>query len=98
MKKTLSFLVITVLTICLVSFAFDHIVPASPVHAAIETQPISSSADPAQTQVLRPGPSTEPVVFIITGLVCGLFGILAVSPLLIDDPLQALRDANRAEK
>ncbi len=30
----------------------------------------------------------SPVILVVAGLVCGLFGILAVSPLLTGDPNQ----------
>ncbi len=98
MKKYLSLLTIIVLTICLVGYVFDRISPASTVYAGSETHPVMSSAGPSETEAVPITRSVQPVVFIATGLVCVLFGILAVYPLLIEDPAQLLREANRSEK
>lgn len=91
------FIKAVVLTLCLVGFAFAQIVSASPVHAASEPHPALSSTGPAEKEAVPLTHSTQPVVFVVTGLVCVLFGMITLSPLLIDDPVQVLHEANRAE-
>ena len=98
MKKKLSFLAIIVLTLCLVGFAVDRIIPASTVHAAGETQVGLSSAGPVEkgdAAVTRPA---QPIVWVVIGLVCAIIGIIAVSPLVIGEPGRVLRETGRAEK
>ncbi len=85
MKKSLTLLVIVVLTICLVGLAVERIVPASMVQAAGESDPALRSAGPAEKEAV-PVTRAQPVVFVVIGLVCVVFGIIAVSPLLVDDP------------
>ena len=98
MKKKLSYLAIVLLTVCLVGFAFDRIVPAGSVHAANETSPVLSSAGTAETEAVPRAPSAQPVVLVVTGLVGALFGVIAVSPLVIGDPVRVLQEANRGEQ
>jgi len=86
MKKNLSIIVLVILAVCLVGFAIDRFVPASPVSAASEAQPAASSASHANIGAVPPAPTAQPVIFVVAGLVCVLFGILAVSPLLTGDP------------
>ncbi len=81
-----------VLTLGLVGFAFTQIVPAGTVHAADETHPALSSAGPSDKEAVPLTHSAQPVVFVVTGLVCVLFGIAAISPLLIDDPAQSSQE------
>ena len=97
--KNLGLLAIVMLTICLMSYALDRIAPASIVHAAGETQPSISQARPAERAASIPLiPSTQPVVSIVIGLVCLLFGLIAVSPLLITDPeLNSQEPLNRKD-
>jgi len=97
MKKTLSYLTIVVLAIFLVGFAFDRIVPANTAHAASEIQPALSNASPSEKEAVPPSHLAQPVVFVVIGLVCVLFGILAISPLLLDEPSQLLQKAVQAE-
>lgn len=98
MKKNLSILASVVLIICLVSFAFDQIVSASTVHAASETHSIMRSAGSAEEEAAPLSRSPQLVVFVPVGVVFILFGIIAISPLLIGDPTKVLHEANRAEK
>jgi hypothetical protein len=79
MKKYLGYLVLVLLTL----YVAGRIVPASAVHAANETQLVASSTSPSEKEAAPNKGSAQPVVFIVTGCVCVLFGIVAVSPLLI---------------
>ncbi len=98
MKKKWSYLFIILLAIFLVGFALDHITPASPVHAAGVPTPSLRGAGPSETEKesVSPAGSAQPVVFVVTGLVFVLFGVIALSPLLIEDPAQVLKEANQA--
>jgi hypothetical protein len=86
MKKNLGLLALFVLAACLMDFAFDRILPAAPVaHAASDAHPVLSSAGPTGAPAVPLPLSAQPVAFVVTGLVCVLFGILAVAPLLLND-------------
>ncbi len=84
MKKNLPLLVIVVLTVCLVSFAVERFIPASRVQAASEAHPALHSAGSAEKDA-APVKHAQPVVFVVTGLVCVVFGLISVAPLLLDD-------------
>ena len=91
MKKNLNLLAVVkysirvvLLTVCLVGFAFARVAPTSTVHAASDTRLLLSSAGPSEREAVPLTRSALPVVFVGTGLVCALFGIIAVSPLLVD--------------
>ena len=86
MKKNLSLLTAIVLTLFLVSLVSELNVPADAAPAASKTRPVLSSAGPSEEDATPPARPAQPVVFIVTGLVCALFGISAVSPLLVGDP------------
>ncbi len=88
MKKSWKLIAIVVLTICMVGYAFDRIVPANIVNASSETHREFNSAGPSEKEVLIHTSSEQPVVFIVTGLVCALFGTIAVAPLLLEKPTQ----------
>lgn len=74
------------------------IVSASTVHAASETHTVVSSADNSEEEAVSPPPSTQPVVIVITVLVFVLFGIIAIFPLLFDDPVKVYQEANQGKK
>jgi hypothetical protein len=86
MKKKLSLLFIVIFTLCLVGFALDRLAPASPASAASEAHPVPNSAAPAPAEAAPSAPAAQPVIYVVGGLVCALFGIIAVSPLLMGDP------------
>jgi len=97
MKKILSYLAIFVVSIFLMGLAFEWIVPASMAHAASETQPRLSNASSSEKDVVPPAHPAQPAVFVVTVLVCILFGIIAISPLLFDDPTRLLRETDQDE-
>jgi len=86
MKKNLSYLAIILLTVCLVGFTSDQIVPKSTVHVTGEAQPVLSSRGLSPKEALPLTLSAHPVAFVVIGLIGVLVGLLAVAPLLIDDP------------
>ncbi len=87
MKKNLIFIVaIVILTLGLVGFAFERLAPASPASAASETLQVSNSAIPAEIASAPVEPLAQPVICVVTGIVGVLFGILAVAPLILNDP------------
>jgi len=86
MKKILSLLTLLGLSICLLGISLDRIVPASTVNAAPLSPPVSVSAGSSEQQAVSLRLSAQPVAFALTGLECLLFGVIAISPLLIDDP------------
>ncbi len=85
MKKNITLLAVLVLTICVVGVAVERFIPASPVKAASENHPALSSAGPAEKDAV-PVKHAQPVVFVVTGLACLVFGLIAVAPLLVEDP------------
>ncbi len=85
MKKNSTLLVIVVLTICLLGFAVERFIPASTAQAASEAHAALRSAVPAEKDAVPVKPA-QPVVFVVTGLVCAIFGLIAVSPLLVEAP------------
>lgn len=85
MKKTVRLIAAAVLTLCLVGFALDRVLPTNAVHAASQSAPALASANPVDKQPVPLTKSTQPEALIV-GLVCVLFGIAAISPLLIDRP------------
>ncbi len=97
MKKNVRYLAIIVLAIILVGFALDRLAPASSVHAAGFPTPALNSTGPSETEkgALPPAGATQPVVIVVTSLVFVLFGVIALSPLLIEDPAQVLKEANQ---
>ncbi len=86
MKKNLSILVLVILALCLVGFAASRLAPASPVSAASESHLVSSSVSPAENVSATPTLAAQPVVYLVTGIVCTLFGVLAIAPLILGDP------------
>jgi hypothetical protein len=84
MKKTLSLLVIVVLAACLMSFAFGRMTPA--IHFISDTQRIVSGPGLAAPPAMPSAFLAQPVAVVVTGLVCGLFGLLALAPLLLNEP------------
>ncbi len=89
-KRNFCLLVIVVLAICLAG----GIVPPAAVSAARDGGPALSYAGPSETEALPLARPTQPVVFVVTGLVCTIFAMIAVSPLLIDEPEQPLPEVN----
>ena len=89
-KRIFCLLVIVMLVICLVG----GIVPLATVSAAGDSGPALSYAEPPETEAVPLTPSTQPVVFAVTGLICALFAMIAVSPLLIDEPAQSLPEVH----
>ena len=85
MKKNLTLLFIVLLTLCLVSFVFDRILPATAVSAASDPSSEWAVTGPAETEPAPPASSTPPVVYVIIGLVVVLFATVAISPLLLGD-------------
>lgn len=85
MKKILSSIVIVVLMTCVFGFVFERIIPGTAVQAAAGTLSSASSTVPEKHSAAL-SLSTTPVAFVLAGLALALFVILAVSPLLIDDP------------
>lgn len=100
MKKNTGFLIVITLAVFLAGFAFDQLGPIIPVHALSESGLASSSMAPmeAAQETAPPAGSLQPAVFVIIGLAGVLFGILAFSPLFVEDPMQILRDANRRDE
>lgn len=86
MKKNLSLLALVLLLVCLVGFVFNQIVPNRALHAAGEMHPVTSSAGPFEKESVPLTRSAQPIVSVVMGLICVLFGILAAVPLLVDDP------------
>jgi hypothetical protein len=84
MKKNLSTLIIVMIAICLVSYSIGLNHTSSTVLAASETYPVLKSTSHTESEALSLPQSAQLAVIVVVGLVCGLFGILAVSPLLID--------------
>jgi hypothetical protein len=83
MKRTLYFLTL-ILLIGLLSFAFDQLIPAGQAHAASLTQPVLNNAVPIQKEMISLNSPVNPIVFLAIGLVCVIFGAVAVSPLLAE--------------
>jgi hypothetical protein len=81
-KRNLVLLVTAVLAICQTSSAG--------VSAAGDSSRALSSVAP-----LPLAPPTQPIVLVVTGLMCAFFILIAVSPLLIEEPAQSLPEANR---
>ena len=97
-NKKLSLLALAVLTLCLLGLAFGQFASAGAVaQAANETQLVLASAGPSEKQTIPATRLAQPIAAAATGLVCVLFGIIAVAPLLLGDPAQSLQEANRAE-
>jgi len=90
-RRKLRLLAIVALTIGLLSFAVDRIVPASlVVSAASETHVALSDAGSPQKEAVPLTRLAQPVAIVVTGLVCLLFGVLAISPLLLDGSARPL--------
>lgn len=87
MKGNLSLFAIVFLTICLVGFAIGWITPTPAVHAANHTHPVMNISSPSEKEAMPHTLSAQPVAFVLIGLACVLLGMMAVSPLLIDDPV-----------
>ena len=85
MKKILSSIAIVMLIICMFGFVFVRLIPSTTVEAAAGTHLSASIAGP-ENQTAAISFSPTPVVFVLAGLACALFAIMALSPLLIDDP------------
>ncbi len=85
MKKNLLLLTSFILTLCVVGFAIYQLAPASPVSAASEVHTAAFSATPVEKVSTPAAPAAQPVIYLVTGLVCALFGILAVAPLFLGD-------------
>jgi hypothetical protein len=85
MKKILSSIAIVMLITCVFAFVFEWGIPGITVQAAAGTHLLSSSAGP-ENQAAANSFSTTTVAFILAGLACALFAIMALSLLLIDDP------------
>ncbi len=85
MKKIWLLLPIIILTLCLVGFAIDRLEPASPVSAANEVQPVSMDTSLGKPEAAQRASTVQPVVFVAAGLVCSLFGVLAIAPLFLKD-------------
>ncbi len=86
MKKNLSILVLVILALCLVGFAIERAVPANTASAASEAHAALVNAGPADKEAVPPArPTAQPVIYVVSGLVCVLFGIIAAAPLLIID-------------
>ncbi len=84
MKKNLTVLVLVILALCLVGFAIERALPANIVSAASETHLASINAGPAEKEAVPPARSTvQPVIYVVAGIVCVLFGALAVAPLFL---------------
>ncbi len=94
-KKNGLFLLTVLLAIFLANFAFYRIAPVHTVHAGGETIRIALSAGPTGAEE-KPSSSrpAQTVVFLGAGLVCVLFSVLAVSPLLLDDPLSTQQEVD----
>lgn len=86
MKKNLRFLAIMVLVIFAAGLALEPVIPAHPVQAAAEQPMQPAVINPSEKEAAPVAPSTHPVIPVVTGIVCVLFGVIAVIPLLIDDP------------
>jgi hypothetical protein len=87
MKKEMSFSVVVVLAICLVYFAFFRVLPES---CEISTQTGSLAA-------CEDDSASQPVLFVPAGLVCAVFSVMAISPLLVDDPIHSIKEVKRVE-
>ncbi len=85
-KQSILIIAILILTLCLVGFAASRLAPASPVSAASESHLVSSSVSPAENVSATPTLAAQPVVYLVTGIVCTLFGVLAIAPLILGDP------------
>ncbi len=90
-KKQL-FLVTVFLAVFWVCFAMNGFVPVHAVQAGGEIVQTGFSAGPLEQKEKPASQPAQTVVFVGAGLVCILFGVLTVSPLLLADPLAALPD------
>lgn len=97
MKKNLVLLAIVLLSGLLVGFALDRTLLAGTVRAAGEIYPVISSATSPQPAAAAQPSAVRPAVIAAVGLVCALFGMMAVFPLWIGDPAQPWREAMREE-
>ena len=86
MKKKLSLFAIVALTICLVIFAFGRFEPASPVQAASKTHLALIGSGSSEEKAISRICLRHPFMFVVAGLVFVLLGIMAASPLLINNP------------
>ena len=84
MKKVLSLLVLVLLSACLMGFAFDRLGPGAHP-AASASHPIQNDASPAQTTEVPLAPAVQLAAFVVAGLACVLFCVLAVAPLVLND-------------
>jgi hypothetical protein len=95
-KKKLSVLVLAVLTVGLLSLAFAPILPVSAANQpAHDVQTAVVSVAPSQPPAVLAARIAQPLAAAAGAVVFVLFGILAVSPLLLGNSAQALEEANR---
>lgn len=87
MKEIFRFLTLVVLSVCMVGFALDQLTSTSTAYAVGEACPELSSARPSEKEILSITGSLHPVILIAAGCACILSGIIAILPLLIDDPV-----------
>jgi len=85
MKKNLILLPLVIFAVCLTGFALDRVVPASRMHAMGESLPVLRDAVLLVKQSVLI-PALQTIVIVIAGLECLLFGMIALIPLLVDDP------------
>ena len=90
-KKIFCLLVIVVLAMCLIG----GIVPPAAVFAAGDSAAALNYPELSETEAVPLTWTTQPVVFVVTGLVCALCAMIAVSPLLIDELPKSLPEVNR---
>ncbi len=86
-KKTLYTSLLVLLAVCLAGLAFAWTAPVRPVRAAGDSISTLSSAGPAEEETQPLPRPVQPGIFAAAGVVSGLFGVLAFSPLLLEDPL-----------
>lgn len=79
--SSLRFVVMAVLTLCLVGFALEWLAVPSPVLAGAGTEPIPVVAQPASGV-------QNAAAFVVTGLVALLALAMAVFPLLVEEGRQ----------
>lgn len=82
MKKWFVYLTLIALIAGLIVIAWIWMARPSPVDAASAIQPIHEIVEKTAAKPDRP---VEPVVAAGAGLVCVIFGICAVSPLIIEE-------------
>lgn len=90
MKNKLSFLTIIIIITCMAGFAFDKFIPTSTVHASNLSHPAVSSAAPVEKETVPSGSASNPVISVVVGFVCVVFGVVAVAPLLVEDQKRAV--------